>query len=95
MAIACSRSRGGQVAVARRHGEAIDLTHGWHTDDFDRNVEVFGHAGDDLQLLVVLLAEHGEIGTGLDEELGDDGGDAIEELRAEPVLKAGLGGTCQ
>ena len=47
-------------------------------DDLDRQVEVAGQAPDDQQLLVVLLAEDRDVGLALDQQLGDDGGDAGE-----------------
>ena len=48
-----------------------------------------GHAGHGLELLVVLLAEHGVVRPALREQLGDDGGDAAEEMRPEAVLEIG------
>ena len=47
--------------------------------------------GHHQQLLVILLAEHGEVGPALNEELGHDGGHAVKEVRAELVLEIGLG----
>ena len=47
-----------------------------------------GQLRDHLQLLVVLFAEHRRIGRALGQELGDHGGDAFEEMRAEGILKA-------
>ena len=53
------------------------------------------HAGDDLELLIVLLAKHGVIGTGLDEELGHNCRDTIKELRAKLIFKTRLGRTVE
>ena len=50
---------------------------------------------DHKQLLVILLAEDGEICLRVDEELCHDSGHAIEEMRAELVFKSGLGGAIQ
>jgi len=42
-------------------------------------------------LLVVLLAEDGEVGAALDKELGNDGCNAVKEVGAELVFKVGFG----
>ena len=78
-----------QVGVAGRHREAILLAHGRQTDDPGRNIQVARHGGHDPELLVVLLAEHREVGRDLQQQLGHHGADAAEEMRAEFVFEAG------
>ena len=77
--------------IARGHGEAVRLAHRGRTDDLDGQVEVARHGGDDAQLLVILLAEHGDVGLALDQELGDDRRDPGEEMRACRVFEADRG----
>mgnify|MGYP003339365968 CR=1 FL=1 len=48
------------------------------SDDLDAHVEIDHHPADDGELLVVLLAEHRDVGSGGAEQLGDDGGDTAE-----------------
>ena len=45
------------------------------------------HAADHQELLVVLLAEHGDVRQRLQQQLGDDGGDAGEEAGAVLALQ--------
>ena len=52
------------------------VAHGGDADDIDRLVEVLDHLADDLELLVILLAEIGAVGADDVEQLGHDGGDA-------------------
>ena len=40
-----------------------------------------------MKLLEILLAEEGEVGAGLQEQLGDDGGDAVEMAGPERAAK--------
>ncbi len=47
-------------------------------EDLDAEVEVAHHPADDRQLLEVLPAERGDIGSGRSEQLGHDGHDATE-----------------
>src|SRR5690606_32610608 len=47
-------------------------------NDLHRDVEVAHHPLDDLELLVVLLAEDGDVRSRLQQQLGDDGGHARE-----------------
>src|SRR5581483_11238709 len=68
----------GEIAVARRHRKSVGLAHGRHAEDLDRQIEIARQAADHLELLEILLAETGDIGLDLMEELGDDGGDAFE-----------------
>ena len=77
-----------QIRVARRQGQAVLLAYGRGADDLSREVEVPRHARDDLELLVILLAEHGDVGQHLRQQLGDHGRDAAEEMRAECVFEA-------
>ena len=53
-------------------------------------IQVGGQATDHLELLVVLLPEHGDVGTALDEKLGDDRGDAHEMMRAGLAVQGSL-----
>lgn len=62
-------------------------------DDVHAQIEVSDQPANDGELLVVLLAEDGEVGLQQAEEAGDDGGDAVEvpgaggaaEARGEPL----------
>ena len=67
-----------QVAVARRQGESVGFAQGRHASDLHRNVEVAHGAGDDPELLIILLAEQGDVGSDLVDELGDHGRDPGE-----------------
>ena len=68
----------GKIDVARGKGEAVGVALGRHADDLEVEVEVAGHAADDGELLIILLAEQGDVGPDLVEQLGDDGRDAVE-----------------
>jgi hypothetical protein len=57
-------------------------------DDKASDVEVARHAPDHLQLLVVLLAEHRDIGQALQEQLGHHRGDTVEMARPRPAAEA-------
>src|SRR5690606_28194044 len=57
-------------------------------DDGDRNVQIPRHAANHMKLLEILLAEKREIGSGLQEQFGDDGGDAIEMTRPKRAAQA-------
>ena len=85
----------GQVTVARTQREAVLGAHGRRTDDRDGQVQVLDGTSDHGELLEVLLAEDRDVRRHLGEQFGDDGGDAAEEVRAEPVLEPGLGGACR
>jgi hypothetical protein len=54
--------------------------------DLDAQVEIGRHAADDGELLVVLLAEHGEVGPDRREQLGHHGGDPVEVSRSRRAL---------
>lgn len=54
------------------------LTNRWMGHDLDTEVEVGGQASHDGQLLVILLAEHGNVGARGAEQFGDHGGDSVE-----------------
>ena len=56
-------------------------------------IEVARQLRDHLELLKVLLAEHGEVGRALDEKFGDHRRHAGKEVRPEGVFEAGLGRT--
>ena len=79
---AWARCSGGHVDVAAAHGQSVGLADGGSGDDFDGQVEVGDHAGDDENLLVVFGAEDGEVWLDAVEQLAADGGDAAEVDRA-------------
>ena len=56
------------------------LPHDRRADDLDRNIEVAHQALDHQQLLVVLLAEDGEVRGALQQQLGDHRGDTVEMI---------------
>jgi hypothetical protein len=72
-----------QVAVARRQRQAVVGAHGLGRHDIDRQRELVDHAPHDHQLLVVLLAEHGDTRLRAAEQLHHHGADAAKEARAE------------
>ena len=63
------------------------LAHDRARDDPHRDVEVAHEATDDEDLLRVLLPEVGGVGRDDREELGDDGGDAVEVLRLRALRR--------
>ena len=67
-----------EVAVAAGQGEPVGLAHGLGADDVDPQAQVAAQLTDQHELLVVLLAEHGDVGPDQPEELGDDGQDPAE-----------------
>ena len=70
---------GPRWTIAAREREAVGLAHGRAADDLDvPEAEVALHAADHRELLVVLLAEHRDVGPRGEEELGDDGCDTAE-----------------
>ena len=75
----------GQIGVARAQGEAVGLAHGGRGNDLERQIEVAHHLPDDAELLIVLLAEHGDVGCNLREELAAHRRHAREEVRAESL----------
>ena len=77
---------GAQVAVPGAHREAVGLAHRGEHRDPNREVEVLDHPADHDRLLRVLLAEESDVGLHDVEQLGDDGGDALEVLRP-PLLR--------
>lgn len=79
----------GEVAVARAEGEAVGFADGVDADDVDGDVEVFNHAADDGELLVVFFAEDG--GGGLDdvEEFEDNKTDTVEVAGAAGATEVG------
>ena len=80
---------GGEVAVPGAHGEPVRLAHRGPPHHLHPQVQVPRERPDDLELLVVLLAEEGDVRHRLKQKLGDDRGDAGEmpgaERRAESV----------
>ena len=64
---------GVEVAVAAGEREAVRLALGLGADDLDAEAEVVDHPADQHQLLVVLLAEHGEVRADQPEQLGHHG----------------------
>ena len=80
---------GREVGVAGGHGEPVRLPDRRSPDDFHRHVQIIHHATNHQQLLVVLLAENGEIRLHPVEQLGDHRGHTAEEMRpglgAEPA----------
>ena len=79
-----------EVDVARRHREAVLFAHASAAPmifaGMSRSRAMRGH---DLELLVVLLAEHREVGRDLQETAWPPRCDAAEEMRAELVLQPG------
>ena len=67
-----------QVGVAAGEREAVGLADGRADLDRDGHVEVAHEPADDERLLGVLLAEEGDVGPDHVQQLGDDGGDAVE-----------------
>ena len=55
--------------------------------DLDRQVELLHHAAHELQLLAVLLAEHGVVGLHQIEELQHDRAYAVEKARTERAVE--------
>ena len=67
-----------EVRVAARHREAVGLADERAPHHLDREVEVGGHAADDRELLRVLAPEVRAARADDREQLGDDGGHAVE-----------------
>ena len=63
---------GVEVGIAGGERQAVGLPHGRQAADLDRNVEIAHQALDRLELLVILLAEQGDIGLSLHQQLDDD-----------------------
>src|SRR5690606_1960535 len=80
-----------EVGVARGEGEAVAFPNGRTGDDLRRDAEIADELLHDQKLLVILLAEIGPIRQAGEQQLGDDGGDAGEEMRAEVGLQARRG----
>src|SRR5581483_5201609 len=79
--------RDGKITVTRAHREAVGFAHRLAGDDLDRQVELPGHLAHQHELLEVLLAEHRRHRLHRVEELEHDGGDTVEESRAELSLE--------
>ena len=80
---------GRQVDVAAAHGEAVGFTHGGGGDNLDREIEVGRHPADQRLLLVVLRAEHGDVGLNEVEQFQHDRGDAAKVSRADRSFHRG------
>ena len=81
---------GGEIDIARTHGEAVRLADDRHADDLHRQVEIGRHPPDDRQLLEILAAEKGDIRLNDVEEFADHRGHAAK--MAGPAAAAeGLG----
>jgi hypothetical protein len=79
---------GGEVAVAGAEGEAVGVADGGADDEVEVEVEVADHGAEDGDLGGVFLAEEGAVGGEDVEELGDDGSDAAEVVRARGAVEA-------
>ena len=66
------------IRDAEALNEAVGVALGRHADDLHGKLEVADHLADYRELLIILLAEQGEIGLHLIEQPGDDGRDAVE-----------------
>jgi len=80
-----------EVLVARAQRETVGLAHGGRADDLDRQTQIGSEPADDRELLIVLLAEHRDVGLNDVEQLRHDRGDAFEvpgtELAAQNLRK--------
>ncbi len=79
---------GREVAVAAGQGQTVVLADGGDADDLHAEVQVPDHAADQGELLGVLLAVQGDVGTGQVQQLGDDREHAVEVARAGGALQA-------
>ena len=78
---------GRQIRITRGLRQAVSIAHRFAANDLNREAKITHHAANDLQLLIILLAEHRHIGLDVDEEPGNDRGDSIEEVRPELPIK--------
>ena len=77
-ASACCRCSGGEVAVAAGQREPVRVPYGRGADDLDAELQVGHDPADQRELLVVLLAEHGDVRADQAEQLGHHGQHAGE-----------------
>ena len=77
--------------VAARERQAVGLAHGGADLDAHRQVEVADQRADDERLLRVLLAEERHVGPDHVQQLGHDGGDAVEVAHAAVLALERLG----
>ena len=77
-----------EISVARAHRQAVRLANGRVADDLQRQIEVANHLPDDAKLLVILLAEHREIGSDLCEQLATHRCHTLEEVRPRDAFEA-------
>jgi hypothetical protein len=75
--------------VAARHRQPVRFANRRAGDDLGAEVEIHRHAPDDRELLVVLLAEHRDIGAGRSEQLRDDRRHAVEMARPTGAFHGG------
>ena len=80
-----------EIGVAQQHGEPFGVADRQRTENIDRQVEIVAQLLDDAEILIVLLAEDGEIRDCLDEQLADDSGDAVEKVGREAVSSSADG----
>ena len=71
-----------EVGIARTHGKAIGLPDRGQPDDLDIHIQILHHPLDGDQLLVVFLAEEGQVRLDDVEELGHHRGHTAEVSRA-------------
>ena len=72
---------GGEVDVARRHGEPVGVAQRRTADDARSNIEIARQSADDEKLLIILLAEQGDIGLDLIEQLAHHRRHPVEMTR--------------
>lgn len=77
---------GREATVAARQRQAVGLAHRRGSDDRDTEIEIEHQSAHDGELLVVLHAEHGEIGFDRRQQLGHDRGHALEVSGPAPAL---------
>ena len=82
---------GREIGVARGEREAVGIADGGRADDLERKIEVAHHLPDDAELLIVLLAEHGDVGRDLHEQLAHTVATPPKEVRTRVALKARRG----
>lgn len=70
-----------EMSIAARQREPVVFANRAMSDDLDAEVEILGHAPNDRELLVVLLAEHCDMRTCRSEQFGHHGRHAIEVAR--------------
>src|SRR5688500_6241951 len=74
---------GSEIAITRAHRESIRLARGRYTYDLFGHTQVTSCAANDHKLLIVFLAEQGDIRLHEIQQLSDDSRDAHEVSRSE------------